>query len=122
MAEITPGRPTPGIFTVKRIADFDISDAALLPGDDLLLLERKFGWTSGLFIRIRRIALSDIRPDALVDGPVLLEADLAYEIDNMEGLSVHRGAAGEIVLTLISDDNFSVIQRTLLLQFTLAEP
>jgi len=25
------------------------------------------------------------------------------------------------VLTLISDDNFSMIQRTLLLQFTLAE-
>jgi hypothetical protein len=52
---------------------------------------------------------------------MLLEADLGYEIDNMEGLSVHRGAAGETVLTLVSDDNFSIIQRTLLLQFTLAE-
>ena len=31
-------------------------------------------------------------------------------------------AGGETVLTLISDDNFSMIQRTLLLQFTLAEP
>ncbi len=40
----------------------------------------------------------------------------------MEGLSVHRTAGGETVLTLISDDNFSAIQRTLLLQFTLAEP
>ncbi len=116
------GGRTPGTFTVKRIADFDISDAALLPGGDLLLLERKFGWTTGLSIRIRRIALADIRPDALVEGPVLFEADLSYEIDNMEGLSVHRSAAGEIVLTLISDDNFSVIQRTLLLQFALAEP
>jgi hypothetical protein len=26
------------------------------------------------------------------------------------------------VLTLISDDNFSMIQRTILLQFALAEP
>jgi hypothetical protein len=57
-----------------------------------------------------------------VDGPVLLEADLGYEIDNMEGLSVHRNAGGETVLTLISDDNFLPFQRTLLLQFTLAEP
>jgi hypothetical protein len=40
----------------------------------------------------------------------------------MEGLSVHRTADGEIVLTLISDNNFSAIQRTLLLQFTLAAP
>jgi hypothetical protein len=58
----------------------------------------------------------------VVDGPVLFDVDLGYEIDNMEGLSVHRSAGGETVLTLISDDNFSAVQRTLLLQFTLAEP
>ena len=116
------GGPAPGAFTVRRIADFDISDAALLPGGDLLLLERKFSWTGGLAIRLRRIALAGIKPDALADGPVIFEADLGYEIDNMEGLSVHRSAAGEILLTLISDDNFSIIQRTLLLQFALAEP
>jgi hypothetical protein len=73
-------------------------------------------------VRIRRIALGAIKPGAVVDGPVLLEADLGFEIDNMEGLSVHRMPSGEIVLTLVSDDNFSALQRTLLLQFTLAEP
>jgi hypothetical protein len=39
----------------------------------------------------------------------------------MEGLGVHRTAQGETVLTLVSDDNFSNLQRTLLLQFTLLE-
>jgi len=107
---------------VRRSAEFDVSDAALLPTGDLLLLERKFSWTSGLFIRIRRIAQAEIKAGALVDGPILFEADLGYEIDNMEGLSVHRSARGEIVLTLISDDNFSALQRTILLQFTLALP
>jgi hypothetical protein len=115
------GGPMPGSFAVKRSADYDISDAALLPGGDLLVLERKFSWSSGLAIRIRRIALADIEAGALVDGAVLIEADLGYEIDNMEGLSVHRNAGGETVLTLISDDNFSIMQRTLLLQFALAE-
>jgi len=115
------GGPQPGGFTVRRTGDYDISDAALLPGGDVLVLERRFGWTSGLAIRIRRLALGAIKPGALVDGPVLFEADLGYEIDNMEGLSVHR-SRGETVLTLISDDNFSMLQRTLLLQFTLAEP
>jgi hypothetical protein len=86
------------------------------------VLERKFSWTGGLAVRLRRVALAEIKPDALVDGSVLFEADLGYELDNMEGLSVHRTAAGDIVLTLISDDNFSFLQRTLLLQFTLAEP
>jgi hypothetical protein len=116
------GGPSPGAFAVKRSADYDVSDAALLPGGDVLLLERKFSWTSGLAVRIRRIALGEIKPGALVDGPVLFEADLGYEIDNMEGLSVHRTPDNETVLTLISDDNFSMLQRTLLLQFTLAEP
>jgi hypothetical protein len=116
------GGPSPGTLAVKRSASYDISDAALLPGGDLLILERKFSWTSGLSIRMRRIALGDVKPGALLDGTMLLEADLGYEIDNMEGLSVHRGPGGETVLTLISDDNFSILQRTLLLQFTLAEP
>jgi hypothetical protein len=116
------GGPSPGTFALKRSFDYDVSDAALLPGGDVLLLERKFSWTSGLAVRIRRIALGAIRPGAVVDGPVLLEVDLGYEIDNMEGLSVHRMPGGEIVLTLVSDDNFSALQRTLLLQFTLAEP
>jgi hypothetical protein len=116
------GGRSPGTFTVKRSAAFDVSDAALLPGGDLLLLERKFSWTSGLSVRLRRIALASIKPGALVDGAILFEADLGYEIDNMEGLCVHRSTSGETVLTLISDDNFSIIQRTLLLQFTLIEP
>jgi hypothetical protein len=115
------GGPLPGSFEVRRTAAYDPSDAALLPGGGIALLERKFSWTAGLSVRIRRLALAEIRPGALVDGPTLLEADLGYEIDNMEGISVHR-SGGETVLTLISDDNFSFLQRTLLLQFTLAEP
>jgi hypothetical protein len=111
------GGPSPGGFTVKRTDDFDVSDAALLRGGDLLLLERRFSWTRGLAIRIRRLKLGEIKPGALVDGAVMLEADMGQEIDNMEGLSIHTGAEGESILTLVSDDNFSMLQRTLLLQF-----
>ncbi len=115
------GGPRPGPFTIKRMNDYDISDATILPGGDLVVLERKFGWTTGLFVRIRRIPIAELRPGALVDGPMLFEADLGQQIDNMEGISAHR-SGGETVLTLISDDNFSPLQRTLLLQFTLVEP
>jgi len=113
------GGPRPGPFTIKRRNDYDVSDATTLPNGDLIVLERKFGWTTGLFIRIRRVAIAEIAPGALVNGPVLLEADLGYQIDNMEGISVHR-SGGDTVLTMISDDNFSVLQRTMLLQFSLA--
>jgi hypothetical protein len=113
------GGPSPGDFTVKRTDEFDVSDCAITPGGDLLLLERRFSWTRGLGIRIRRVPLAGVQPGALVDGPILFFADFGQQVDNMEGLSVHQTPNGEIVLTLISDDNFSSLQRTLLLQFTL---
>jgi hypothetical protein len=115
------GGPSPGAFSVRRTQNYDISDAALLPNGDLLVLERKFSIFSGGGIRIRRIAQAVLRPGAVVDGPVIFEADLGYEIDNMEALDVHRTGEGDIVLTMMSDDNFSPIQRTLLLQFTLLD-
>ena len=115
------GGPTPGQFSVVRSDDFDVSDAVLLPSGELLLLERKFAWLSGVDVRIRRIALKSLIPGAVVDGPSIFEADLGSEIDNMEGIDAHVTPEGDTVLTMISDDNFSVIQRNLLLQFTLVE-
>jgi hypothetical protein len=116
------GGPSPGQFTIRRSNDFDISDAAVLPSGALLILERKFSIVAGIGIRIRRIPLASIAPDRLVDGPVIFEADLGNEVDNMEGLDVHETPSGDTILTMISDDNFSLIQRTLLLQFKLVEP
>jgi hypothetical protein len=115
------GGPTPGQFSVRRTDNFDVSDAVLLPSGELLLLERKFSFTAGVGIRIRRIALASLKPGALVDGPSIFEADFGYEIDNMEGIDAHVTAEGDTVLTMVSDDNFSMIQRTLLLQFTLVQ-
>jgi hypothetical protein len=115
------GGPTPGQFSIRRSKDFDISDAVLLPSGGLLILERKFSLLSGLVVRIRRMSLKSVAPGATIDGPSIFEADLGYEIDNLEGLDAHIGADGATVLTMISDDNFSMIQRTLLLQFTLVD-
>jgi hypothetical protein len=115
------GGPTPGDFAVRRSNNFDISDAVLLRSGDLLILERKFSLLTGVGIRIRRIALKSLVRGATVDGPSIFEADLGNEVDNMEGIDAHVTPEGDTVLTMISDDNFSMIQRTLLLQFTLME-
>jgi hypothetical protein len=115
------GGPKPGVFSVKRKDDFDIVDCALTPSSDVLLLERFFSWQKGVAMRIRRVPLASVAPGAVLDGPNLIHADMGYQVDNMEGLSVHRAGDGTIVLTLVSDDNFSLIQRTLLLQFALLD-
>jgi len=105
-------------FGVKRSDDFDVSDCTVLSQDELLLLERRASPARGIAIRIRRIPIADIKEGAVVDGRSMFDADLAFQIDNMEGIGVHRNSAGETIVTLVSDDNFSIIQRNLLLQFS----
>lgn len=106
-------------FTVKRTNSFDVTDCTFLAPGDLLLLERRFVPPFDLAMRIRRLHLADIKEGALVDGRTVMTADLGNQIDNMEGIAVHRNGQGETIITLVSDDNFSTLQRTLLLQFAL---
>jgi hypothetical protein len=99
---------------------FELTDIASLSDGSLLVLERRFRWTEGVKMRLRRLSPGEIGPGVVAKGEVLVSVDMANEIDNMEGLAIHRGASGETVLTMISDDNFnSLLQRTILLQFTL---
>lgn len=112
--------PRPGELKVRKIGDFNVTDLDFLPGGDLLILERRFVPFFGLGFRIRRVPLDMIRPGAVLDGEVLIEAHLGQQIDNMEALSVHQGRDGRTILTLMSDDNFSILQRNLVLRFALA--
>lgn len=110
----------PKAFALTDIENFNVTDIAGLPDGDLLVLERRFRWTEGLKVRLRRLPARDVRPGAVVAGEVIFAADLNQEIDNLEGLAVHANADGETILTLISDDNFNrFLQRTILLQFAL---
>jgi len=115
------GGPTPGGILLKRIGGFDVTDMAALPDGGVVLLERRFRFSEGIKMRIRRIAASEIRRGALIQGEVLLDANDSLNIDNMEAIAAHRAPSGETVLTLMSDDNFSALQRTLIMQFTLPE-
>ena len=102
---------------------FALTAAASLEDGSLLLLERRFRILEGVRMRMRLIQADKIEPGAVLDGETLIQADLGQEIDNMEGLGVHTESDGTTVLTILSDDNFNpVLQRTLLLQFSLERP
>ncbi len=110
----------PRRFAMADLGEFDVTAAAALDDGAILVLERRFRWTEGVKMRLRYLRSGAVAPGAVVTGDVLLEADMGYEIDNMEGLAVHRGPRGTLVLTLVSDNNFNALmQRTLLLQFAL---
>lgn len=113
--------PKKGVFTVKRSGKFDITDGAFLPDGNLLLLERSFSYADGVAMQLRRIDGGSIGPGKLADGPVLLQADMSYQIDNMEGLDVWRRGDGALMVSMVSDDNQSLLQRNLYLEFRLDE-
>jgi hypothetical protein len=114
--------PRKGIFTIKRSDTFDITDGAFLPNGDLLLLERAFSMATGVGLRLRRIPAELINKGvAAADGPILIQADMSYQIDNMEGMDIWRREDGAIMVSLMSDDNHSMLQRNLYLEFVLHE-
>lgn len=118
LAAILDG-PMRGSFTVVRNDPWDATDGAFLPNGDLLLLERRFRLADGIGMRIRRIKGADIRPGAVVDGEVLIDADMSHQIDNMEGIDVLQMPDGDIRIIVVSDDNHSILQRNLMLEFRL---
>lgn len=106
---------------ISRTDDFSVTDADFLPDGDLVILERRFGFKLKTAMRIRRFPLAEVRPGAVLAGEVLMEADTAYRIDNMEGIAAAQDGEGRTTLTLISDDNFNFLQSNLLLEFRLVE-
>jgi hypothetical protein len=113
--------PGKGIFKVRRDGDFDITDGKFLPNGDLLLLERRFTIAQGVAMRLRRIDGNTIARGKVADGPVLMSADMGYQIDNMEAMDVWRRADGALMVSLMSDDNHSLLERNLYLEFRLHE-
>jgi hypothetical protein len=109
--------PRRGIFFVHRRDDFDITDGAFLPDGDILILERRFSYAAGVAMRLRRLPAASIRAGATADGEVLLEADMGYQIDNMEGMDIWQAADGTTRVSLMSDDNQSILQRNVYLEF-----
>ena len=98
-------------------------DAALLPDGDLLVVERHFSVLGGLWVRLMRVRLDDLRPGALAAPEELASwREPPMDIDNLEAAAVREGPAGRTLIYLLADDNFNApLQDTLLLQLILRE-
>ncbi len=108
-----------GALSLKAIRDFNVTDMALLPDGDVLVLERSFSLERGAGMQLRRIARADIKPGAILTGQVLANLDVSFSIDNMEALAVRKNELGETLVYVLSDDNYNGLQRTVLLMFAL---
>ncbi|PKQ09910.1 MAG: hypothetical protein CVT73_00240 [Alphaproteobacteria bacterium HGW-Alphaproteobacteria-12] len=106
-------------FALKPNGPYKPTDAALLPSGDILLLERRFSLLAGVGMELRLIRGGDVKAGAVLEGEVLAEAGPHYSIDNMEGLAVRQDKNKDLLIYMISDNNFNPLQRTLLLMFRL---
>lgn len=100
-------------------ASYRPTAAATLPDCDVVIVERSFNILTGVRARLVRVAAGSIKPGATLTGDELAVLAPPLSVDNMEGVAARRGENGETLLYLVSDDNFSGLQRTLLLLFAL---
>ncbi|MCP5432851.1 MAG: esterase-like activity of phytase family protein [Alphaproteobacteria bacterium] len=116
-AHALPGKTV----TLQAAPRFDITDAALGPDGMLYVLERSFDPMRGPGMRLRRVSKQEREGGSAWTGETLAELDTRYAIDNMEGLSARLGPSGETLLYVVSDDNFNLLQRTMLMLFAVRE-
>jgi hypothetical protein len=110
-------------LTLRVAPRFRPTGAAALPSGDLLVLQRRATLAGGWGARLVRVPAARLAAGAVagavIDGEELIRLEPPYLTDNFEGVAVASGPHGQSVIYLVSDDNFSVFQRTLLLQFIL---
>jgi hypothetical protein len=103
---------------------FALTSMDRLPDGGIVALERFYAPVIGARARIVRFAentLDDTRGDVLGGIEQLGLISPPLTLDNFEGVSAVRGPNGATRLYIVSDNNFSNRQRTLLLAFDLVE-
>ncbi|MEX2643143.1 MAG: esterase-like activity of phytase family protein [Acetobacterales bacterium] len=93
------------------------TDATLLPGGDLLFVERRYNPITGLGALIRRVPREQLVPGGTMRPQTVARLEAPVLVDNYEGIAARPAPGGGALVYIVSDDNFRHQQRTLLLQF-----
>ncbi len=93
------------------------TDAAYHPQIGVLILERRFSALTGFSARIRLADQESIAPSGVISGAIVTRFAGSIISDNFEGIAVSQAPDGRLLVWIVSDDNFSFLQRTLLLAF-----
>lgn len=118
-----PTRPTTprGRMIYLPPPGYDVSEAAALPDGRLLVLNRRFVKPFGFNAVLTLVEADAFRPGAVLRGRVIARFEGDVSRDNYEAMGVTREGR-DTILWLASDDNQSMLQRSLLLKFRLDLP
>jgi len=92
------------------------SDAATLPNGDVLVLNRRWRPPLRFDALLVRLRAADIRPGALLHGPVVARLGGLLGGENVEGLAVSR-ERGETMIWMVTDNDEWSWRRTILAKF-----
>ncbi len=107
-------------FAYRPPSGFRVTELSTLPDGRVIVLNRHVGFPRGFSAKIAILEPSAISAGSTAEGKVIATLSAPLLIDNMEGIAVITDGPASIIW-LISDDNFSVFQRTLLMKFRLSE-
>ena len=107
-------------FTYRPPSGYRVTDGVQLPDGRLAILHRSVGLPKGFAAKVGVLALSDIGKGKTVKSRIIATLAAPLLVDNLEGIATQE-KDGETFIWLISDNNFFVLQRTILMQFRLAE-
>lgn len=111
-------RETAGVWqtsTMRAATEHGLTGMTVIDGQ-VYALERYWTPAVGSRVRIIRFAQSALDTDQTIEPELLGELGASTSVDNFEGITAfHRD--GETILLIVSDDNYSPTQRTLLLAF-----
>ena len=113
------GEPAWSTLSYATRDGFSPTGVTTLPNGDVVMLERRYSVLDGIAIRVLRVAHPTIAPGTRLEGILVAEIAPPLSVDNFEGIAARRGAGGETLLYMVSDDNYSPLQRTLLMMFAL---
>ncbi|WP_432736997.1 esterase-like activity of phytase family protein [Maridesulfovibrio sp. FT414] len=107
-------------FSYRRSGDFNPTSAGNLPDGRIMVLERRYNGPGTLGIRFRTFPVAEISPGVTINPDTLFEIASPLPRDNFEGLDTVTTEDGTTYAYIISDDNFSPVQHTLLTLFAIS--
>jgi hypothetical protein len=120
-APLEASEPAPVAARYRPSPGFSLTGLDRLPDGGYVAVERFYAPVIGARARITRFTDEALREGGTIQGEELALIAPPMPVDNFEGVAAVRMPDGATRLYIVSDDNFSERQRTLLLAFDIVE-
>jgi hypothetical protein len=106
-------------FRYQPPGGYKPTDATPLPDGRLLVLHRRIAIPNGFSAKIGIVDVAAINSGTALKPEIIASLAAPLLVDNLEGITTTQ-EGGRTIIWLVSDNNFNIFQRTLLMKFALS--